>query len=122
MRIDLTRDDPLLPIDKVPLIIMTDGGFLLVKRQEHHRPANRRSIPFSFSLSLSVSLFPAFCLSLKITLIVPSRRHARRLNVNASDAIMRGITDTRDANVRGYEGAIGNKRAVGISVTYRRLP
>jgi len=52
MRIDLTRDDPLLPIDKVPFIIMTDGGILLVKRQEHHRPASLRSISLSLSLSL----------------------------------------------------------------------
>lgn len=46
-RIDLTRDDP-LSIDKVPLIIMTDRGFLLVKRQEHHRPACLRSISLLF--------------------------------------------------------------------------
>jgi hypothetical protein len=106
MRIDLTRDDPLLPIDKVPLIIMTDGGFLLVKRQDHHRPA-QSSIHPSLSLSLSLSLsslFPAFCLFV-------AENHAgrldRRLNANASDAIMRRKTDTHPPSlpppVRGYE-------------------
>lgn len=54
-RIDLTRDDP-LSIDKVPLIIMTDRGFLLVKRQEHHRPACLRSISPLFVSSVCLTV------------------------------------------------------------------
>lgn len=53
-RIDLTRDDP-LSIDKVPLIIMTDRGFLLVKRQEHHRPVFDLSLRSSFRVCLTVA-------------------------------------------------------------------
>lgn len=63
-RIDLTRDDP-LSIDKVPLIIMTDRGFLLVKRQEHHRPACLRSI--------SPLFVPGVCLTVARNLMVRPR-------------------------------------------------
>lgn len=52
--IDLTWDDP-LSIDKAPLIIMTDRGFLHVKRQEH-----KRACSYLRSLSFSISFHSSF--------------------------------------------------------------
>lgn len=75
-RIDPTRDDP-LSIDKVPLIIMTDWRFLLVKRQEHHRPACLRSI--------SPLLVPGVCLTVTWNLMAVSSSMSRWIplfNVN----------------------------------------
>lgn len=82
-RIDLTRDDP-LSIDKVPLIIMTDWGFLLVKHQEHHRPACLRSI--------SPLLVPGVCLTVTWNLMIvgsPMSRWIPPFNVNELNAMMR---------------------------------
>lgn len=95
-QIDLTRDDP-LPIDKVPLIIMTDRGFLLVKRQEHHRPV--------FDLSPR-SAFPAACLTVARNLVIvalPTSHSARVLTSKWINPMMK--TRTRIGDTHSYTRA-----------------